>query len=49
MRYKIMLTITDPALLAILSLSLLKPQIKAVMGCTSTFAYTTNNIKNSLW
>lgn len=49
MQYKIMLTITDPVFLVILSLSLLKLQTKAVMDGTFTFAYTTNNIKNSLW
>lgn len=34
MRYKMMHTITDPAFLVILSLSILKPQTKAVMDCT---------------
>lgn len=42
-----MLIMTDPAFLVILPFHLLKPQAEAVMACTSTFAYTTNNIKNS--
>lgn len=40
-------TMTDSAFLVTLSFHPLNPQAEAVMGCTSTFAYTTNNIKNS--